>query len=80
MKNGLSRIYRGRELCFEMSDIKMKVMSDSICFYVDAGKSNALDGLIVACAYFQEQLLKLPDPILTRGSIVRGDIFHINIF
>lgn len=78
MKNGISRIYLGKELCFEMSEIKMKVMSDSICFYVDSSKPNALAGLIVACEYFQEQLLKLSNPILTRGAIVRGDIFTEN--
>lgn len=75
MKNRLSRIYLGRELCFEMSDIKMKVMSDSICFHIDSSKPNALIGLIIACQYFQEQLLQLENPILTRGAIVKGDIF-----
>lgn len=75
MKNHIERIYLGRELCFEMSDIKMKVMSDSICFYVDSTKSNALVGLVAACQFFQEELLHLQNPILTRGAIVRGDIF-----
>lgn len=78
MKNSISRIYLGKELCFDMSDIKIKVMSDSICFYVDSSKSNALAGLIVACEYFQEQLLRLSNPILTRGAIVKGDIFTEN--
>lgn len=78
MKKPLSRIYLGHELCFDMSDIKMKVMSDSICFFVDSSKTNALIGLVLICQSFQEQLLQLQEPILTRGSIVRGDLFAEN--
>lgn len=78
MKKPLSRIYLGHELCFDMSDIKMKVMSDSICFYVDSRKPNALIGLIFLCQSFQEQLIQLQEPILTRGAIVKGEIFAEN--
>ena len=78
LKKHIGKIYLGSELCFDMSNIKMKVMSDSICFYVDCNITNALIGLIVTCQSFQEQLLHLQDPILTRGAIVRGNIFAEN--
>lgn len=78
MKKPLSSIHIGCELCFDMSDVKMKVMSDSICFFVDSNIKNSLVGLIMTCQSFQEQLLLLPEPVFTRGAIVKGDIFSEN--
>lgn len=76
MRKHLQAIYRGRNLLIDINDITMKVMSDSICIYVDSSKPNALFGLIMVCQYFQAQLLKLNDePILARGAIVRGKLF-----
>lgn len=76
IKKPLSGVYLGSELCFDMSNIKMKVMSDSICFFVDSSKTNALIGLIMTCQSFQKQLLQLQEPVLTRGAIIKGDIFE----
>ena len=75
MRKPLEHVFLGHEMCFDMSDIEMRVMSDSICFCVDSSKTNSLIGLIMICQSFQEQLLKLQEPILTRGAIVKGDIF-----
>lgn len=55
--------------------IHMKVMSDSICFYVDVTITNALAALIATCNYFQVRLLQLSKPILSRGGIVKGKIY-----
>lgn len=55
--------------------IKRKVMSDSICFYIDAEEKNSLAGLLAVCNYFQVCMLRLQEPVLCRGAIVRGDIY-----
>ena len=52
-----------------------KVMSDSICVYIDCTEKNALAGLIAACDYFQVRMLRLERPVLIRGAIVKGQIF-----
>ena len=59
-------------------EIKMKVMSDSICFYVDATIQNALIGLLALCTVFQAELLNMEEPVLMRGAIVRGKIYAEN--
>lgn len=58
--------------------LKIKVMSDSICFYIDASKQNALLHILVSCAAFQYNLLDLSEPILLRGAIVRGKLYAEN--
>lgn len=55
--------------------IKKKIMSDSICFYVDADIKNSLAGLVAVCDYFQVRMLRLQEPILCRGAIVKGNIY-----
>ena len=55
--------------------IKTKVMSDSICFYIDSQLPNSLFCLLACCATFQAKLLRRSTPILTRGAIVLGDIY-----
>lgn len=58
-----------------MDAIHIKVMSDSICFYVDAAEANALMGIIMSCVRFQFELLNLPGPIFVRGAIVKGELY-----
>lgn len=60
---------------FDHNELHMKVMSDSICFYIDSTVKNALAGIIAICTYFQVRLLRLTFPILVRGAIVKGDIY-----
>lgn len=55
--------------------VKQKIMSDSICFYVEASVPNALAGLIATCNYFQVRLSRQNDPVLVRGAIVRGNLY-----
>lgn len=57
--------------------IKQIVMSDSICYYVDASIPNALAGLIAECIYFQVRMARqtLPNPILIRGAITHGKLY-----
>lgn len=55
--------------------VKRKVMSDSVCFYVESNKECALEALIKMCILFQILLLRLPTPVLVRGAIARGDIY-----
>lgn len=74
MKNPLYAVHKGTEKIFDMKTVKSKVMSDSVCFCVDSSVKNALFGLILTCANFQVELMKLETPILCRGAIVRGDI------
>lgn len=78
MKKPLSAFSKGTKSILDMEDIKMKVMSDSICFYVDSQKRNALVGLIATCAYFQVELLRMQEPILSRGAIVKGNLYTEN--
>ena len=55
-----------------------KIMSDSVCMYIDADIKNALIGLIAACSYFQVKMLSLDNPIMVRGAIVKGNIYAKN--
>ena len=55
--------------------IKQKIMSDSICIYVEASVPNALAGLIATCDYFQVRLSRQNAPVLVRGAIVRGNLY-----
>lgn len=55
--------------------LKMKVMSDSICFYIDVNVTNALLCIIMSCIFFQYELYQNNIPIFLRGSIVRGQLY-----
>lgn len=55
--------------------LKMKVMSDSICFYIDVNVTNALLCIILACINFQYGLYQNDIPIFLRGAIVRGQLY-----
>ena len=59
----------------DMSDIHMKVMSDSVCFSVDRIITNSLVGLVATCLYFQVDLLRQSKPVLSRGAITHGKIY-----
>lgn len=63
------------EYLIEPLSVKQKVMSDSICFYVEASVPNALAGLIATCDYFQVRMLRQNPPTLTRGAIARGELY-----
>ena len=79
MKNPLASIKIGNgESQAEIPAVKQiqtKVMSDSICFFIDAELQDALFCLLCCCAAFQAKLLNRPIPILVRGAIVLGDVF-----
>lgn len=55
--------------------LNIKVMSDSICFYIETKHTNALLTLLMSCALFQANLLKLSTPVLLRGAVVCGDMY-----
>jgi len=59
----------------DMNDIHMKVMSDSVCFFVDSTITNSLVGLVATCLYFQVDLLRQSKPVLSRGAITHGEIY-----
>lgn len=69
--NSAQEIYTARQ-------IKTKVMSDSICFYIDADLTDSLFCLLSCCAIFQAKLLSLQTPVLVRGAIVLGDLYAQN--
>ena len=55
--------------------IKMKIMSDSICVYVEATAPNALWELVSFCAVFQYNLLLIDPCIFIRGGITYGNMY-----
>ena len=55
--------------------LKQKIMSDTICLYVDSSITNSLAGLISTCDYLQVRLLRRKTPILLRGAIIKGKIY-----
>lgn len=58
-----------------MKKLNIRVMSDSICAFIEKEVEDAFATLLVACASFQAQLLHcMPEPVLLRGAIVCGDI------
>lgn len=59
----------------EFSLLRKKIMSDTICLYVDSSVNNSLAGLIATCDYLQVRLSRFETPILLRGAIIKGDIY-----
>lgn len=55
--------------------LRMKVMSDSICLYIDVKTPNALLCILASCVEIQYDLLNCETPIFLRGAITRGDIY-----
>ncbi|MBR3919674.1 MAG: hypothetical protein IKJ59_13245 [Clostridia bacterium] len=67
-----------REPIVNKEDIHIKVMSDSVCIYIESRTENALPALIATCDYFQIRMLRLKEPMLSRGAIVKGKLYHNN--
>lgn len=59
----------------DLASLKIKVMSDSICFYIDSSIENAFLMLASACITFQNKLLAMEEPVLVRGAVVKGNIY-----
>ena len=57
-------------------DIHSKIMSDSIIIFTEAKNYNSLPGLIMTCAYYQAYMLALPERVLLRGGIARGNLYY----
>lgn len=79
-RNRIKKIYVGNEksLACEIEaakEVKCKVMSDSICFYIEADMPDALMCLMACCAFFQARLLALSPPVLVRGGITSGELY-----
>ena len=66
------------KLIVDKKDLHIKVMSDSVCIYIETKIENSLTALIATCDYLQIRLLRLPIPVLSRGAIVEGEIYHEN--
>lgn len=74
----LKSVYLGNENIISENTadaLKMKVMSDSICFYIDVDVTNALLCIIMSCISFQYELFQNDIPIFLRGAIVRGHLY-----
>ena len=69
--------FRGKDIISENTAdaLKVKVMSDSICFYIDVNVANALLCIIESCMMFQYDLHQNDIPIFLRGAIVRGKLY-----
>ena len=66
------------EAIINKDDLNFKVMSDTICIFVEVSAKNALTSLMATCEYLQIRLLRFNIPILSRGAIVKGQIYHNN--
>lgn len=82
LKNHLDGVYMSTGSKWEpiigrdaIDKVSMKIMSDSICFYIDAIEENAFATLISVCLLFQVSLAELADPVILRGGIVRGNLY-----
>ena len=75
MRNQVACFLIERKHPYNPAKIQKKVMSDSICFYIDYNEENALADLVATCLSFQTALLRRKNPILTRGAIVSGEMF-----
>ena len=62
-------------LLMDFNKLKKKIMSDSICLYVESSVNNSLAGLIAVCNHLQVRLLCRETPILLRGAIIKGEIY-----
>lgn len=58
-----------------MLEVKLKIMSDSMCFYIDSSKQNAFFKLLAVCQAFQSSMATKEAPVLMRGGIVRGKLY-----
>lgn len=77
-KKPISEAYLGNKVLVgkDTTDaLKMKVMSDSICLYIDIMVPQALLCMLMACMQMQMYLLERSKPIFLRGAIIRGKIY-----
>ena len=76
-KNPLVKVYRVEEgkTVAVPGHVHCKIMSDSICFYIEEDVENAFFCLLSCCAIFQAKLLKLSTPVLARGAIVLDELY-----
>lgn len=76
IKNPISKMYLGTSMEIDVSEVKIKVMSDSICFHIATNKSYALLSIVAVCQAFQSELLDLDTPIILRGALIRGYLYQ----
>lgn len=58
------------------SEVKVTVMSDSIVVYIDASIEDGFIALTDVCSQIQFKLLNRKTPILLRGGIAKGTLYH----
>ena len=58
-----------------VGNVKMKIMSDSICLYIEEDIPNALYYLIMFCVAFQFSLLDAEPCTFVRGGITYGELY-----
>ncbi len=58
------------------SNVKHYVMSDSVVLYIEADIKDSFMALVEFCYHVQIMLANRPNPILVRGGVVRGNIYH----
>lgn len=74
----ISEAYLGNDGIVSKSTVdalKMKVMSDSICLYINVKVPDALMCILASCIMMQFELLSRPTPIFLRGAITLGDVY-----
>ena len=54
--------------------INIKIMSDSICIYIEADIKDSLFELLFICIDFQVRMIERNPPILLRGAITKGKL------
>lgn len=63
------------EPLFDISDMHIKIMSDTICIYIYSDIPRSLPSLIYICTYFQARMLWHNPPVLIRGGISQGMLY-----
>lgn len=63
------------EPLFDISDMHIKIMSDTICIYIYSDIPNSLPSLIYICTFFQARMLRHYPPVLIRGGISKGTLY-----
>lgn len=76
--DNMSEMYFGEEHKEEKDNIKIKIMSDSICIYIKENLPNALYELVKFCMVFQCNLLIREPCTFVRGGITCGDMYAKN--
>lgn len=68
-------MFSGNEREGIKNNIKMKIMSDSVCIYINSDITNALHDLVAFCTLFQYNLLLIDPCVFIRGGIAYGDMY-----